>query len=113
MGARKPGAVVCRAGDHEGLGRPGVRLYGFAYGVGEHGDRRWRDRYGEGTLAGKRAMLIVTAGGWEEHYTPRGVNNDSLSCISETSCGSPIESRRKSIQARTRGETWREYACIA
>ncbi len=90
-----------------------VFAYGFAYGVGEHSDRRWGDRYGEGTLAGKRAMLIVTAGGWEEHYSPRGVNNDSLHCISETSRGSPIESRRKSIQARTRGETWREYACTA
>jgi len=51
-----------------------VFAYGFAYGVGEHSDKRWGDRYGEGTLAGKRAMLIVTAGGWEEHYAPRGVN---------------------------------------
>lgn len=51
-----------------------VYAYGFAYGVGEHSDRRWGDRYGEGTLAGKRAMLIVTAGGWPEHYGPRGVN---------------------------------------
>jgi NAD(P)H dehydrogenase (quinone) len=51
-----------------------VYAYGFAYGVGEHSDQRWGDRYGEGTLAGKRAMLIVTAGGWEEHYAPRGVN---------------------------------------
>jgi len=52
------------------------RVYacGFAYGVGEHSDRRWGDRYGEGTLSGKRAMLIVTAGGWKEHYAPRGVN---------------------------------------
>src|SRR5438552_291360 len=48
--------------------------YGFAYGVGEHSDRRWGDRYGEGTLAGKRAMLIVTAGGWQEHYSSRGIN---------------------------------------
>ncbi|PBB70122.1 NAD(P)H dehydrogenase [Mesorhizobium sp. WSM4312] len=47
-----------------------VFAYGFAYGVGEHRG----DRYGEGTLVGKRAMLIVTAGGWEEHYTPRGIN---------------------------------------
>src|SRR5882757_7113129 len=45
-----------------------VYAYGFAYGVGEHSDERWGDRYGEGTLVGKRAMLIVTAGGWEEHY---------------------------------------------
>ncbi|MFT3691230.1 NAD(P)H-dependent oxidoreductase [Paenirhodobacter sp.] len=51
-----------------------VYAYGFAYGVGEHSDTRWGDRFGEGTLAGKRAMLIVTAGGWEEHYSPRGVN---------------------------------------
>jgi NAD(P)H dehydrogenase (quinone) len=41
-----------------------VFAYGFAYGVGEHSDRRWGDRYGEGTLAGKPAMPIVTAGGW-------------------------------------------------
>lgn len=52
------------------------RVYacGFAYGVGEHSDTHWGDRYGEGTLAGKRAMLIVTAGGWESHYAPRGIN---------------------------------------
>ncbi|EPE3623029.1 NAD(P)H-dependent oxidoreductase [Serratia marcescens] len=37
-----------------------VYAYGFAYGVGEHSDTHWGDRYGEGTLAGKRAMLIVT-----------------------------------------------------
>ena len=51
-----------------------VYAYGFAYGVGEHSDTYWGDRFGEGTLAGKRAMLIVTTGGWEEHYAPRGVN---------------------------------------
>jgi NAD(P)H dehydrogenase (quinone) len=51
-----------------------VFAYGFAYGVGEHSDQHWGDRYGEGTLAGKRAMLVVTAGGWEEHYDVRGVN---------------------------------------
>jgi NAD(P)H dehydrogenase (quinone) len=51
-----------------------VYAYGFAYGVGEHSDARWGDRYGEGTMAGKRAMLIVTAGGWESHYGPRGIN---------------------------------------
>ncbi|PSO22747.1 NAD(P)H-dependent oxidoreductase [Bradyrhizobium sp. MOS002] len=51
-----------------------VFAYGFAYGVGEHSDRRWGDRYGEGRLAGKRAMLIVTAGGWQEHYSARGIN---------------------------------------
>ncbi|ULB12285.1 NAD(P)H-dependent oxidoreductase (plasmid) [Cereibacter azotoformans] len=51
-----------------------VYAHGFAYGVGEHSDRRWGDRYGEGTFAGKRAMLIVTAGGWEPHYSARGIN---------------------------------------
>jgi NAD(P)H dehydrogenase (quinone) len=58
-----------------------VYAHGFGYGVGEHSDRRWGDRYGEGCLAGKRAMLIVTAGGWEEHYAERGINgpiNDLL-----------------------------------
>jgi NAD(P)H dehydrogenase (quinone) len=51
-----------------------VYAYGFAYGVGEHSDTHWGDRYGEGTLAGKRAMLMVTAGGWESHYGARGIN---------------------------------------
>ncbi|GGF70423.1 NAD(P)H dehydrogenase [Azorhizobium oxalatiphilum] len=51
-----------------------VYAYGFAYGVGEHSNTRWGDRYGEGTFAGKRAMLIVTTGGWEEHYSARGIN---------------------------------------
>ncbi|VFT10685.1 NAD(P)H dehydrogenase [Pseudomonas aeruginosa] len=43
------------------------RVYacGFAYGVGEHSDSHWGDRYGEGRMQGKRAMLVVTAGGWE------------------------------------------------
>lgn len=52
------------------------RVYtsGFAHGVGEHSETHWGDRYGEGRLAGKRAMLIVTTGGWESHYAPRGVN---------------------------------------
>ncbi|WP_175870000.1 NAD(P)H-dependent oxidoreductase [Burkholderia sp. BCC0397] len=51
-----------------------VYAYGFAYGVGEHSDTHWGDRYGEGMLAGKRAMVIVTTGGWEPHYSPRGIN---------------------------------------
>ncbi len=52
------------------------RVYacGFAYGVGEHSDTHWGDRYGEGSMAGKRAMLLVTAGGWESHYAARGIN---------------------------------------
>ncbi len=51
-----------------------VYAYGFGYGVGEHTETRWGDRYGEGMLMGKRAMLVVTIGGWAEHYGPRGIN---------------------------------------
>ncbi|PWB28106.1 NAD(P)H dehydrogenase [Stenotrophomonas sp. SPM] len=51
-----------------------VYAYGFAYGVGEHSDHHWGDRYGEGAMAGKRAMLVVTTGGWESHYAARGIN---------------------------------------
>jgi len=52
------------------------RVYacGFAYGVGEHSDSHWGDRYGEGSFVGKRAMLLVTTGGWDSHYSPRGIN---------------------------------------
>ncbi|TBU80849.1 NAD(P)H dehydrogenase [Pseudomonas daroniae] len=52
------------------------RVYtdGFGFGVGEHSDTHWGDRYGEGVLAGKRAMLVVTIGGWAPHYGPRGIN---------------------------------------
>jgi len=58
-----------------------VYAYGFAYGVGEHSDQRWGNRFGEGNMAGKRAMLVVTTGGWESHYSARGINgpiNDIL-----------------------------------
>ena len=51
-----------------------VYAYGFAYGVGEHSDRHWGDRYGEGRMAGKRAMLMVSMGGWASHYSERGIN---------------------------------------
>ena len=51
-----------------------VYAYGFAYGVGEHSESHWGNRYGEGSMAGKRAMLVVSMGGWESHYSGRGVN---------------------------------------
>src|SRR6202035_2249637 len=35
---------------------------------------RSSERYGEGVFKGKRAMLVVTTGGWAEHYSERGVN---------------------------------------
>ncbi|KAG7405092.1 Ribosyldihydronicotinamide dehydrogenase [Fusarium oxysporum f. sp. rapae] len=46
---------------------------GFAYGYGEHSDKHYGDRYGEGVFAGKRAMLVVTAGGQKEHFSTRGI----------------------------------------
>ncbi|MFJ7626829.1 NAD(P)H-dependent oxidoreductase [Streptomyces sp. NPDC097595] len=51
-----------------------VFTFHFAYGVGEHSDTKYGERYGEGTLAGRRAMLSVTVGGLESHYAPRGIN---------------------------------------
>ncbi|KAA8998850.1 NAD(P)H-dependent oxidoreductase [Affinibrenneria salicis] len=51
-----------------------VYAYGFAYGVGEHSERHWGDRYGEGVMTGKRAMLMVTVGGWISHYSARGIS---------------------------------------
>ncbi|UGQ11845.1 NAD(P)H-dependent oxidoreductase [Yinghuangia sp. ASG 101] len=46
----------------------------FAYGVGEHSDTKYGERYGEGTLAGRKALLSVTVGGPEPHYAARGIN---------------------------------------
>ena len=51
-----------------------VYAYGFAYGVGEVSDTRYGDRFGEGPFKGKRAMLVVTAGGQDVHYGERGIN---------------------------------------
>ena len=51
-----------------------VFTFHFAYGVGEHSDTKYGERFGEGTLAGRRALLSVTAGGLESHYAPRGIN---------------------------------------
>ncbi|WP_405058468.1 NAD(P)H-dependent oxidoreductase [Kribbella sp. NBC_01505] len=51
-----------------------VFSFHFAYGVGEHSDTRYGERFGEGTLAGRRAMLSVTTGGPESHYAERGIN---------------------------------------
>lgn len=52
------------------------RVYssGFAYNVGVHNSTRFGDRYGEGNMAGKKAMLAVTVGGSESQYSPRGIN---------------------------------------
>ena len=50
-----------------------VYAWGFAYGVGEN--RRFsplRAFMGKSTFVGKRAMLIVTAGGWAESLCRAG-----------------------------------------
>ncbi|CAL9324380.1 NAD(P)H-dependent oxidoreductase [Streptomyces sp. SudanB66_2053] len=46
----------------------------FAHGVGEFSVTRAGDRFGEGTLAGKKALVSVTTGGPESHYSARGIN---------------------------------------
>ncbi|MGW2049844.1 NAD(P)H-dependent oxidoreductase [Streptomyces sp. NPDC001858] len=51
-----------------------VFIHRFAYGVGEHSDTRYGERFGEGTLAGRKALLSVTVGGPESHYAARGIN---------------------------------------
>ena len=64
-----------------------VYAYGFAYGVGEHSRERWGERYGEGVMTGKRAMLVVTAGGWTSHYGPRGINGPIDDLLFPIHCG--------------------------
>lgn len=51
-----------------------VFVKGFAYGI-THPDGHTL-RYGEGTLAGKRAMIVLTAGAPEATIGPRGVNGE-------------------------------------
>ena len=48
-----------------------VLTNGFGYGA----SRTWK-RYGDGVLAGKRAMVVVTTGAAESHLSDRGVNGD-------------------------------------
>ncbi|MFC8878091.1 NAD(P)H-dependent oxidoreductase [Streptomyces ardesiacus] len=51
-----------------------VFTHRFAYGVGVHDGTRYGERYGEGMLRGRRAILSVTVGGAESHYSDRGIN---------------------------------------
>jgi NAD(P)H dehydrogenase (quinone) len=49
-----------------------VFVEGFAYGVrGPDGRTR---RYGDGVLAGKRALVVTTTGGPDSAFGPRGIN---------------------------------------
>lgn len=47
-----------------------VLTLGFGYGDGGRG----APRYGSGTLAGRRAMLVVSIGGKADSYSDRGIN---------------------------------------
>jgi NAD(P)H dehydrogenase (quinone) len=49
-----------------------VFVEGFAYGV-RGADGRTR-RYGDGVLAGKRALVVTTTGGPDPAFGPRGIN---------------------------------------
>ncbi len=51
-----------------------VFVEGFGYGI-RTSDGSTR-RYGDGMLAGKRAMVVVTMGGSEHTVSPRGINGD-------------------------------------
>lgn len=51
-----------------------VFSFGFAYGVGVHDETRYGERFGEGTLLGRRALLSVTVGGPQSHYADRGID---------------------------------------
>ena len=52
------------------------RVYscGYAYNVGVYYATRYGDRYGEGVMEGKKAMLAVTVGGHKGPFSPRGIN---------------------------------------
>ena len=50
-----------------------VFVHGLAIGVPKEGTKQWL-RYGEGRLAGRRAMLAVTTGGREGQFSERGIN---------------------------------------
>lgn len=51
-----------------------VFVKGYAYGVMHPGRPGRSLRYGEGPLSGKRALAIVTTGGPEAVFGPRGIN---------------------------------------
>lgn len=51
-----------------------VFVRGFAYGVADPDHPGRTLRYGEGKLAGKRALVLVSAGSREPAFGPRGIN---------------------------------------
>jgi len=53
-----------------------VYAFGFAYGVGEVNDKNFFNRYGQGNMEGKRAMVVTLTGGSADHYCSRGINGE-------------------------------------
>lgn len=53
-----------------------VLVKGFGYGVTDPENSGRTARYGEGELAGKRALAVVTAGGPEPAFGPGGINGE-------------------------------------
>ncbi|KOG89594.1 NADPH-quinone reductase, partial [Streptomyces varsoviensis] len=53
-----------------------VLVKGFAYGIPDPQAPGRSLRYGDGGLAGRRAMVLVTAGATAAGFGPRGVNGD-------------------------------------
>lgn len=53
-----------------------VFVKGYAYGVGDPAHPGRTPRYGEGRLAGKRALVVLTAGGPAPTFGPRGINGE-------------------------------------
>ncbi len=51
-----------------------VFVQGFAYRVKDPADPRRTLRYGEGTLAGKRALVLTSCGSQEDVVGPRGIS---------------------------------------
>ena len=53
-----------------------VFVRGYAYGIPDPRRPGRSLRYGTGGLSGKRALAVVTVGGAEETYGPRGIDGD-------------------------------------
>jgi NAD(P)H dehydrogenase (quinone) len=53
-----------------------VFVRGYAYGLPDPEYPGRSRRYGDGGLAGKRALAVVTVGGGAEGYGPRGIGGD-------------------------------------
>lgn len=52
------------------------RVFGHGFVIGVPRPEGGWLRYGEGRLAGRRAMLAITTGGREEQFSPRGINGE-------------------------------------